>query len=87
MMTRWQRIRQWWRQLWCRHDFKLSDLEQTKIPEPVLARDASFDDAMKFEAVRWQHPSHTERVAWPCYRCGKEFRAHCGLDILSRYRR
>ena len=22
-----------------------------------------------------------DRVAWPCDKCGKVFRAHCGLDI------
>lgn len=23
-----------------------------------------------------------DRVAWPCDKCGKVFRAHCGLDIV-----
>lgn len=22
-----------------------------------------------------------DRVMWPCAKCGKEFRAHCGLNI------
>ncbi len=31
-------------------------------------------------------PSH-KRVAWPCCKCGKVFRAHCGLDISPRFGR
>jgi len=26
-----------------------------------------------------------ERVRWPCSRCGKVFRAHCGLDITPQH--
>ncbi len=34
------------------------------------------------EVVCGNHPWHTERERWPCARCEREFRAHCGLDIL-----
>jgi hypothetical protein len=26
-----------------------------------------------------------DRVAWPCRKCGKVFRAHCGLDISPKH--
>lgn len=26
-----------------------------------------------------------DRVMWPCAKCGKEFRAHCGLDISPKH--
>lgn len=26
-----------------------------------------------------------DRVKWPCAKCGKVFRAHCGLDISPKY--
>jgi len=26
-----------------------------------------------------------ERVEWPCCKCGKIFRAHCGLDITPKH--
>lgn len=26
-----------------------------------------------------------DRVAWPCEKCRKEFRAHCGLDISPKH--
>ncbi len=26
-----------------------------------------------------------DRVAWPCAKCGKVFRAHCGLDISPEH--
>ena len=26
-----------------------------------------------------------ERVLWPCYKCGKVFKAHCGLDISPKH--
>lgn len=35
------------------------------------------------EVVCGKHPWHTERVTWSCHKCGKEFRAHCGLDVLQ----
>lgn len=26
-----------------------------------------------------------DRIAWPCAKCGRVFRAHCGLDISPKY--
>jgi len=28
-------------------------------------------------------PDSPERITWPCYVCGKEFNANCGLDIYK----
>lgn len=26
-----------------------------------------------------------QRVSWSCYKCGKLFKAHCGLDITPKH--
>lgn len=34
---------------------------------------------------RDKHISETNRVMWPCCKCGQIFYAHCGLDISPKY--
>lgn len=78
----------WLRRLFrpaCRHEFHYSDLKLTGIPKPPDPRRG----CPKAELDRWgdevvcgRHPWHAERVSWTCRKCGKEFRAHCGLYVL-----
>lgn len=70
----------------CAHEFRYADLRLTGIPvPPTPARGASMAELNKWgdEVICGKHPSHTERVSWSCHKCGKEFRAHCGLDVLK----
>lgn len=75
----------WFRPVVCRHEFKLIDLDRTNIPEPVLAPDATYEQAMQFYGEQMTCRAFTHRVRWPCAKCGQVFHAHCGLDILSRH--
>jgi hypothetical protein len=68
----------------CAHEFHLSDLQKTGIPPletPIDRHD--YRGWMTYYCNIYTHPSVTERVEWPCVKCGKVFRAHCGLDVLS----
>lgn len=64
----------------CRHEFPYSTLKLTRIPAPPMPKD--YAGAMEWYRNQYSHPSFSERVSWTCRKCGKEFRAHCGLDIL-----
>ncbi len=72
----------------CRHEFRLGDQSLTGIPIPEQPpRGASWKDCQKWadEVICGNHPSHTQRVQWPCCKCGKVFFGHCGLDVLSKH--
>lgn len=76
------RIRQWF----CRHRFHLDDMKDTNIPPPDKPHEnAGLVAWHSYYANLPVHPSHTERISWCCQKCGKEFRAHCGLDVLSQH--
>lgn len=73
-------------QWFCRHEFMLKDLTMTGIPvqeEPKI--NAGYDAWSQYYQNRTKHPSHTQRVKWPCHKCDKVFYAHCGLDISPHY--
>lgn len=72
------------RQFLCRHRFNLADLELTNIPVPPRPATESFYVMLTYFASLADHPSHRERVEWPCRKCGRVFRAHCGLEILNQ---
>lgn len=72
------------RQYFCRHSFRLADLRFTGIPVPPRPATESFYVMLTYFASLADHPSHRERVEWPCLKCGRVFRAHCGLDILNQ---
>lgn len=75
----------WFRKKTCRHEFDTSDLKLTGISEPEEPdKYASYKEWVKYFHELHHGPSHTERVEWPCNKCGKPFRAHCGLDIAPR---
>lgn len=58
-----------------------------------------FDFIKKFFAPKCQHEfdlddlrrnenpkeDESDRVIWPCEKCGYEFREQCGLDVLSKH--
>ena len=70
----------------CHHAFRLEDLHKTGIPEPEKPADGASYQAWKdYHRELTEGPHHTERVEWPCARCGKVFRAHCGLDISPEH--
>lgn len=70
----------------CRHEFRNEDLALTGIPKPPdPAPGATREELDRWgdEVIGGKHPWHTERVRWPCAKCGTVFLAHCGLDILA----
>lgn len=70
----------------CRHEFNLADLKRTGIKEPERPENgAGYDAHMKWHQSLYTGPWYTERVEWPCCKCGKVFRAHCGLDITPKH--
>ena len=74
------------RRFLCRHAFALRDLKLTGIPEPDKPADGSSYEAwLDYHRQMYEGPHHTERVEWPCAKCGKVFRAHCGLDISPEH--
>lgn len=73
----------WFKQLTCSHEFRYENLENTGIPKPPEPRpEASFNDWMIYRQGLSKSDWHLKRVRWPCFKCGKVFEAHCGLDIL-----
>lgn len=69
----------------CRHEFRLAELTYTGILQPAKpAINAGYAAWLDYYLGLSEHPANSQRVSWPCAKCGKEFRAHCGLDILSR---
>jgi hypothetical protein len=71
----------------CRHEFRLADLTETGIAQPEKpAGSARYSEWLDYYARLSSHPANSERVTWACCKCGKEYRAHCGLDVLSRSR-
>lgn len=71
----------------CRHEFRLTDLTETGIAQPEKpSRSARFSEWLDYYARLSSHPANSERVSWACCKCGKEYRAYCGLDVLSRAR-
>lgn len=74
------------RRFFCRHAFALRDLKLTGIPEPDKPYDgASYGAWLDYHRQLSEGPHHTQRVEWPCAKCGKVFRAHCGLDISPEH--
>lgn len=70
----------------CRHEFDLNDLRKTGIQEPERPPNGAGVDAhIKWHQSLYTGPWYTERVEWPCCKCGKVFRAHCGLDISPEH--
>jgi hypothetical protein len=70
---------------YCKHAFDIADLKKTGIPEPnPPGKQARPQDHLRYWATIHKHPSHTQRVEWACFKCGKVFRDHCGLDISPK---
>ena len=65
----------------CIHKFDLDDLKLTGIEEPIKPYTNEYDAWVQYLSGLNKHDSYLRRVVWPCYKCGKEFYAHCGLDI------
>ena len=67
----------------CAHEFALTDLRLTGIPElenPTTNRYAEWE---KYFREIYTHESVTKRMAWSCCKCGEVFYAHCGLDVYK----
>ena len=80
------RITNWFKYTLCRHEFDIKDIKKTNIPEPPKPTcKSTFSEAMDYYMTIHAHPSNTERIEWACAKCGKAFRAYCGLDILSKH--
>lgn len=81
------KLKKWFQKKTCKHGFLLGDLKQTGISEPPPPKGRGYQEwADYFQIINsYEHESHTKRVVWPCAKCGKEFYAHCGLDILGTH--
>lgn len=74
------------RQYLCRHKFRLGDQSETGIAPPQKpAANASLKVWQNYFHSLDKHPSHTQRIKWPCAKCGKVFYGNCGLDVLSKH--
>ena len=69
----------------CRHNFDLSQLKKTNIPELEPPKTRGYKEWEEYFSKLYKHESHIKRVKWPCSKCGKIFYAHCGLDISPEY--
>jgi hypothetical protein len=69
------RLVRWLRQILCRHEFYTNELSKDYTP-PEMPENLNWWDERK-------HPAFTQRVCWPCHKCGKKFYSHCGLDIVG----
>ena len=67
----------------CKHEFALTDLKKTGIPQLEKSVTASYKEWEQYYHDIYTHDSHTKRVVWPCAKCGEIFYAHCGLDIYQ----
>jgi len=66
----------------CSHEFRLTDLDRTGLPEPAKPDYlCSFEACQEYYYGDW----HKKRVGWPCAKCGSVFYAHCGLDISPKH--
>ncbi|MDP1580711.1 MAG: hypothetical protein Q8M02_10550 [Candidatus Didemnitutus sp.] len=74
------------RQAICRHGFRLADLTNTGIPQPAKpTENAGYYEWLNYYARLSAHPANSQRVRWPCAKCGKVFFAHCGLEIMHTH--
>ena len=67
----------------CAHEFSLTDLRLTGIPELEKPTTNGYAEWEKYFREIYTHESVTKRVAWPCCKCGEVFYAHCGLDVYK----
>lgn len=73
--------------LLCKHEFRLQDLEDAKqepLPKPTTR---GYKEWSEYLTELYKHDSVLKRVKWPCWKCGKVFYAHCGLDIVPKHGR
>lgn len=71
----------------CSHEFDINDLDRTNIPEiPDPGKDGYYSEWVEYFSKYWKQPAFTERIEWPCWKCGKKFRGGYGLEILSKVR-
>ena len=73
------------KQIVCRHEFKVSALILTGIKHAKEPAKTDYAGWVKYFGEADKHPSHTQRVWWPCDKCGEGFYMHCGLDVHPRH--
>lgn len=80
------------RKIICKHRFAYEDLKLTGIPIeelPTPCLHAPYIDweyyFSNYVDVERNSEGYKKRVVWPCDKCGKEFYAHCGLDIIGTH--
>lgn len=70
-----ERLVRWLKQRVCWHEFYTEDLcagyEKPKMPEGLTVEQ------------EYEHDAFKKRVRWACAKCGREFYAHTGLDIVG----
>ena len=84
--SQFQRVVRWIRQHFCRHTFRLADLQLTGIKEAEKpASSAPYKEQEAWFINRYTEDAFTKRVSWRCSKCGRIFYAHCGLDISPEH--
>ena len=68
----------------CSHEFRLSDMKLTGIPELEKPSNDDYAGWKKYYRDVFDHDSVTKRISLPCCKCGEMFYAQCGLDIISK---
>lgn len=68
----------------CSHEFRLSDMKLTGLPELEKPLNNDYSAWKKYFNEIYEHDSIKKRVSLPCCKCGKMFYAQCGLDIISK---
>lgn len=68
----------------CSHEFRLSDMKLTGIPELEKPKDDDYAGWKKYYRDIYDHDSVKKRVSLPCCKCGEMFYAQCGLDIICK---
>jgi hypothetical protein len=71
----------------CSHEFLLDDLERTGLAEPQKPTSRDCKDWEKYLDELWYGDWRKFVVRWPCRKCGKVFKAFCGLDIAPKHGR
>lgn len=73
----------WFKQKFCRHEFRYAGMELTGIPKPPEPdKNAGYQVWLEYLTSLDKSDWHLKRVRWTCCKCDRVFEAHCGLDIL-----
>ena len=82
----WAKIKRFLFPIVCQHKFRYKDLKLTGIPELKQPVTNDYHQWQKYYLKKYNHPSVTQRVQWPCCKCHKMSTGHYRLQILEHGR-